>query len=549
MKAVLIPCNEKYVPYSLVSLAAFCRYNEGYDKFIIGSKFSPATHQLAQRFGTTLLEVDLKDDFINIDKRPSGQQYPIECFYHFYAYKMLKEYDYVISIEADVYANKKLDLDLSSVKYIAGSFGHRKASVFLGRHLSKIREFAPRLFPEQDSISPGFKIYNIKGLEEIGFYEKVIQYYVESWKVGAPRCGDDSLTVLYQMIHPEHIELLEPSYNYISTSVHIDDYTELVNVHCIDAKWWTGQASQITITRYFNEKFVEFAYNNFPLEFIRTYLPDIYQDIVMMPRVKFYYYSGQVNFGDLITPYFLEKFCKPTDYELELKGGTAAKVISCGSIMRLCNSKTVVYGSGIRNIDQDIQGGIIKVVRGPLTRKRLLEIECPCDPVYGDPGLLLPLYYHPEIKKQYKLGIVPHHTQYQGVKELYGNEDGVLVINLEDKSVEHVIDLMLSCDKIVSSGLHGLIVSDAYGIPNKWIQFDNTIVGDGTKFHDYFQSVNRIDVSCIDAVRYKKISVDKLLAQIQSVSISFDKERLKDVMFFDEKGIRNYTKYLIKKLR
>ena len=53
--------------------------------------------------------------------------------------------------------------------------------------------------------------------------------------------------------------------------------------------------------------------------------------------------------------------------------------------------------------------------------------------------------------------------------------------------------------KIVSSSLHGLIVSDAYKIPNVWIQFYNNIRGDNTKFYDYFKSVNRKDTSFINS--------------------------------------------------
>lgn len=49
----------------------------------------------------------------------------------------------------------------------------------------------------------------------------------------------------------------------------------------------------------------------------------------------------------------------------------------------------------------------------------------------------------------------------------------------------------MSCKKIVSSSLHGLIVSDSYKIPNRWVSFSDQIAGGTFKFLDYFSSVNR----------------------------------------------------------
>ena len=44
---------------------------------------------------------------------------------------------------------------------------------------------------------------------------------------------------------------------------------------------------------------------------------------------------------------------------------------------------------------------------------------------------------------------------------------------------------------ILSSSLHGLILSDAYGIPNLWISVSNNIIGGDFKFLDYFSGVER----------------------------------------------------------
>jgi pyruvyltransferase len=55
--------------------------------------------------------------------------------------------------------------------------------------------------------------------------------------------------------------------------------------------------------------------------------------------------------------------------------------------------------------------------------------------------------------------------------------------------IEEVIDLVLQSERIVSSSLHGLIVADAYGIPSRWIKISDRILGDGTKYMDYYSSI------------------------------------------------------------
>ncbi len=56
---------------------------------IIGTNFSNKNTQLCKEHNITLHEVDLSSDFYNLDKRPYGKSYPIECFYNLYAYKII----------------------------------------------------------------------------------------------------------------------------------------------------------------------------------------------------------------------------------------------------------------------------------------------------------------------------------------------------------------------------------------------------------------------------------------------------------------------------
>src|SRR5690606_9819769 len=132
--------------------------------------------------------------------------------------------------------------------------------------------------------------------------------------------------------------------------------------------------------------------------------------------------------------------------------------VTAGSILAHVNRHCVVWGSGIIQSDQVVKPAKFLAVRGPQTRKRLLEQGHQVPEVYGDPGLLLTLYYNPTVKKKYKLGIVAHYNDFKTIKPHYQNEKEALLIDLMTNDIEATTDQFLSCERIVSSSLHGLIV-------------------------------------------------------------------------------------------
>lgn len=232
------------------------------------------------------------------------------------------------------------------------------------------------------------------------------------------------------------------------------------------------------------------------------------------------YWDHVPNFGDLLAPWLVTKMTgKPTilikDHALRLK----PHYVLVGSILGHVRDGSIVWGTGSfgtetsANINADY-----RAVRGPLTRNRIRTLKGECPPIYGDPGLLCPVFYKPKVEKTHEVGVIIRHSEAAWRKSL--EKQDILVIDLKTDKIEETIDQICSCKRIVSSSLHGLILSDAYGIPNAW-QDSSTPMGLNFKYWDYLLSVDKVrDPQSFD-FRRSDITVQQII----------------DGMFFDDRAL------------
>ena len=210
-------------------------------------------------------------------------------------------------------------------------------------------------------------------------------------------------------------------------------------------------------------------------------------------EIKFIFKKKE-NYGDLLSKYLAEKISRKEVKWVHPKKQPWYKwdktnYVTIGSILHHASKDSIVWGSGIIDKEQHITKADFRAIRGPQTRKFLQDLGYECPEVYGDPALLLPKYYHPEVEKKYKLGIIPHYHDFKFVSENYKNDPEIRVIDLMTLDVEEVTREILSCEKTISSSLHGVIVSHAYEIPSVWVEFSDKIFGDGIKYIDYLESI------------------------------------------------------------
>lgn len=208
--------------------------------------------------------------------------------------------------------------------------------------------------------------------------------------------------------------------------------------------------------------------------------------------------TWRVNFGDALNVPLFQKFCALNVIEANcISNKNNDEFMMIGSVLNQCNSNTLIWGSGIisKNLVPKIKPKTIFAVRGPLTREILINMDIDCPEIYGDPALLLPFVYSPTIseKRKYKLGVIPHYIDksLDIIEKLKDNSD-VLIIDIDTgRDWKHFINEIHKCDSIISSSLHGVIVADAYNVPNLWVEFSRNVYGNGFKFLDYYASVKR----------------------------------------------------------
>lgn len=215
-------------------------------------------------------------------------------------------------------------------------------------------------------------------------------------------------------------------------------------------------------------------------------------------KISVFYHDIQ-NFGDQLTPYLLEKILRKETFILRAR--KHKYLMGVGSVIHFANQNAYLWGTGILDPEMltqravNIEPSKILALRGELTKKYLEDythttIRTPL----GDPALTLPKFFTPKVsERKFRLGLVPHYVDYQFCVQLAQKyaDDSIKVVDVS-RDVETVINEIASCDYILSSSLHGLIISDAYEIPNLWVRFTNNLIGGEFKFFDYYSTTSNI---------------------------------------------------------
>lgn len=204
-------------------------------------------------------------------------------------------------------------------------------------------------------------------------------------------------------------------------------------------------------------------------------------------------YPHRLNFGDELTPPLVERL---TGRRVVWAAPDSCDLVGAGSVVQMILKKQganrpKVWGSGfIRAGAEDETPARLDVLalRGRSTRGRV-ENLVERDIALGDPGILAPLLVDGAVKKRYSLGVIPHYHDVASpvVRQMRSLGPDVRIIDVA-WTPQEVAREIASCDAVISSSLHGLIFSDALGVPNAHISLGNRVRGGLYKFHDYYSA-------------------------------------------------------------
>lgn len=260
-----------------------------------------------------------------------------------------------------------------------------------------------------------------------------------------------------------------------------------------------------------------------------------------MKRIRLFWWNEKIiqgktkeNYGDVLGKYLVEKisarkvvFAWPKKFSFW--DFFSPIYVTIGSVLTHVNSKCVVWGSGIISREFPVKKANFLAVRGPKTRDFLMNLGHDVPEVYGDPALLLPRYFNPKVEKKYRYGIVPHYDDWKQIKDWYKDQEDIVIIDMMTVEVEAKTIAFLQCEKIISSSLHGVIVSHAYGIPAVWQKFSDKPFGDDIKYQDYLESVQLDSYKpAIRTTEYSEVELQELFEILPSLPQESTLENLKN---------------------
>ena len=188
------------------------------------------------------------------------------------------------------------------------------------------------------------------------------------------------------------------------------------------------------------------------------------------------------NLGDSLNPHLLSAL---TGMPIKRVSTEGDGMMMIGSTIERAKDHCHIWGSGLISQQSSPQAKLkLHSVRGPLTQNRLKQLGYTCPEVFGDPAILMPVFFPMRDRTPTRIGVIPH-FQHSG-RHFKGDIELISVNRGIHEDFEAFVEQLSRCSFVFSSSLHGLILSRAYRIPCARVIFEqDQLSGDDSKFADY----------------------------------------------------------------
>lgn len=220
----------------------------------------------------------------------------------------------------------------------------------------------------------------------------------------------------------------------------------------------------------------------------------------MQLRLKWF---DRQNVGDAITYDLARHFFTRNITVVPVTPCPYDNLLLVGSGIHKADEHTHICGSGLIMAHGEGQFALkakpkaVHAVRGPLTRKYLHEAGIEAPEIYGDPAVLMGDLYPLDDAPKRHYGLVAHYADAAHPAVAAMAAQGVHLIDVRLPPAKFIRELQ-ACEVLMSSSLHGIILSHVYGRKCSWVRLGDGLIGGDFKFRDYHLSLGMTpqDIPC-----------------------------------------------------
>jgi len=197
------------------------------------------------------------------------------------------------------------------------------------------------------------------------------------------------------------------------------------------------------------------------------------------------------NFGDWLAPYIVNGVVDRAIRHIDLADPrNDVHVLSLGSIISRANKNSIVIGSGINSIKDEInRSAIYRMVRGCITLEKIPAHAKSSEIYCCDPGFFMREIYSPHRLAETSSKLLIPHINHES---LFSRIDstGYKILHARacrPQDIERLIDKIASAREVITSAMHIFVMCCTYKIPCaliKPIMADVVVPGDGIKYRD-----------------------------------------------------------------